>query len=31
LRAEWQAAAVPVPLCLLTLGWATGVVRRAVS
>jgi ABC-2 type transport system permease protein len=29
--AVWQAAAVLVPLCLLTLGWATGVVRRAVS
>lgn len=29
--AVWQAAAVLVPLCLLTLGWATSVVRRAVS
>jgi ABC-2 type transport system permease protein len=29
--AVWQAAAVLVPLCALVLGWATSVVRKAVS
>jgi ABC-2 type transport system permease protein len=29
--AVWQAAAVLVPLCALTLAWATSVVRKAVS
>jgi len=29
--AIWQALAVLVPLCALTLAWATGVVRKAVS
>jgi ABC-2 type transport system permease protein len=29
--AIWQAVAVLVPLCALTLAWATGVVRKAVA
>ena len=29
--AVWQAFAVLAPLCLLVLGWATRVVRRAVA
>jgi ABC-2 type transport system permease protein len=29
--AVWQAAAVLVPMCALVLGWATSVVRKAVS
>ena len=29
--AVWQAFAVLTPLCLVVLGWATAVVRRAVA
>jgi ABC-2 type transport system permease protein len=29
--ATWQAFAVLIPLCLLTVAWATAVFRRAVA
>jgi ABC-2 type transport system permease protein len=27
----WQAVAVLVPLCALTVAWATSIVRKAVA